>query len=231
MWAAERGGCSMMEPLLPPGVVTVEAYADVPGKEPFPGEEDLVARAVESRRAEFVTARRCAREALASLGYPAAAIRTGSGREPLWPAGVTGSITHCAGYRAAAVARSAAVASLGIDAEPHKPVPAGVAETVTIAGERTMLHALGRDHPGIHWDRVLFSAKESVYKAWYPLMRRWLGFEEAEVSFDPVAATFHARLLVPGAPVWTGRYAVERGLILTAVSVRPAGSSGNRPSS
>ena len=78
---------------------------------------------------------------------------------------------------------------------------------------------------GICWDRVLFSAKESVFKAWFPATGQWLGFPGAEVALDP-AGTFAARLLVPGpvvggSPLTTyhGRWIVERGLILTAVVV------------
>jgi 4'-phosphopantetheinyl transferase EntD len=223
----------MMERLLPSGVAVVEAFGDIAGEAAFPGEEDLIAKAVASRRNEFVTARRCARAALARLGAEPVAIRSGPAREPQWPAGIVGSITHCAGYRAGAVARAPAVASVGIDAEPHEPVPDGVGDTISTAGERVMLRSLARNHPTIHWDRLLFSAKESVYKAWYPLTGRWLGFEDAEVSFDPPAATFTARLLAGDAP-WTGfhgRYTIGRGLILTAVSVRPDGSSGIHPSS
>lgn len=105
----------MIETLLPASAVAVEAFADVPGEAPYPGEEDLVAKAVEGRRREFITARRCARSALATLGSPASGpIRPGPRREPLWPTGVVGSITHCAGYRAAAVAQRNSLASIGI---------------------------------------------------------------------------------------------------------------------
>jgi 4'-phosphopantetheinyl transferase EntD len=216
--------------LLPPGVKAVEAFGDVPGEPVHPAEEDLVARAVESRRREFVTTRRCAREALARLGASAGPIRSGMGREPLWPPGVTGSMTHCAGYRAAAVARTGTVAALGIDAEPHDPLPEGVVRSVTVPGETEMLAALAMAHPGIHWDRLLFSAKESVYKAWFPLTRRWLGFEDARLSLDPEARTFTARLSVDGSRIdngpalaeMKGRYLVESCLVLTAVIVPPA---------
>jgi 4'-phosphopantetheinyl transferase EntD len=78
----------------------------------------------------------------------------------------------------------------------------------------------------VAWDRVLFSAKESVYKAWFPLMRCWLGFEEACVSIDPADGTFTARLLVDGPvlggrrlDVFTGSWLVRDGLIVTAVCV------------
>ncbi|MEU4477544.1 4'-phosphopantetheinyl transferase superfamily protein [Micromonospora sp. NPDC023966] len=217
----------MIEALLPPAAVPVEAFSDIPGEAPYPGEEDLLARAVEARRREFVTARRCAREALARLGYAPAPIRPGPRREPLWPAGVVGSITHCAGYRAAAVARDTALAGLGIDAEPHEPLPDGVTKVVTTAGEPESLARLRAAHPAVHWDRLLFSAKESVYKAWYPLTGRWLGFEDAELAVDPAAGSFTARVLVDatradgGPPLATlhGRWLVADGLVVTAVAV------------
>ncbi|MFU8873828.1 4'-phosphopantetheinyl transferase family protein [Micromonospora sp. SL4-19] len=217
----------MIEALLPSAVVTVEAFSDIPGEAPYPGEEDLVAKAVESRHREFVTARRCAREALARLGYAPAPIRSGLRREPRWPAGVVGSITHCAGYRAAAVTRDTALAGLGIDAEPHDALPDEVAEAVTVAGEPELLRRLSLADPSVHWDRLLFSAKESVYKAWYPLTGRWLGFEDAELSIDPTAGSFTARLLVDGTrtdggpplAALHGRYLVADGLIVTSVTL------------
>ncbi|MBB5112829.1 4'-phosphopantetheinyl transferase superfamily protein [Micromonospora echinospora] len=216
----------MIAALLPAGALAVEAFADVPDETPYPGEEDLVARAVTGRRQEFVTARRCAREALAHLGYAPVPIRSGARREPVWPDGVVGSITHCAGYRAAAVAPAGALAGLGIDAEPHEPLPDGVAGVVTVAGEPERLAALRAADPATHWDRLLFSAKESVYKAWYPLTGRWLGFEEADLTFDP-AGRFTARILVDGTradggpplDVLDGRWLVAGGLLLTAVAV------------
>ncbi|MFC0099837.1 4'-phosphopantetheinyl transferase [Micromonospora marina] len=216
----------MIEALLPAGAAAVEAFTDVPDEAPFPGEEDLVARAVPARRQEFVTARRCAREAVARLGYAPAPIRPGPRREPVWPDGVVGSITHCTGYRAAAVAPAGALAGLGIDAEPHEPLPDGVAGVVLTAGEPDRLAALRAADPATCWDRLLFSAKESVYKAWYPLTGRWLGFEEAELTFDR-AGRFTARILVDGTRTdggpalgsLDGRWLVARGLLLTAVVV------------
>ncbi|MGA2058558.1 MAG: 4'-phosphopantetheinyl transferase superfamily protein [Bradyrhizobium sp.] len=220
----------MIEQLLPGGVVVVEAFEDLPGEMVFPGEEDLVANAVEGRRREFVTARRCAREALAELGHAPAAIRSGPKREPQWPAGVVGSITHTAGFRAAAVAPRSIFASLGIDSEQNGPLPNGIEESITVAGEPEMLAALDSAFPETQWSRLLFSAKESIYKAWYPLTSRWLGFEDARLTIDP-AGTFAAQLLIDGArtdggPPLTelrGRFLVAQGLIATAVAVpRPA---------
>lgn len=218
----------MIDDLLPAGVVTAEAFDDRDDESVFPGEEFVVARAVESRRREFVTARRCAREALATLGIAPAPILPGSKQEPVWPRGVVGSITHCVGYRGAAVAARSTLASLGIDAEPHVALSNSILEAVTVPTERPRLARLAERHPGTCWDKLLFSAKESVYKAWFPLTGRMLGFDEAELTIDAAAGTFSARLLVPGtrfdgAPAmtgFTGRFVVKDELVLTAVTVR-----------
>jgi 4'-phosphopantetheinyl transferase EntD len=213
--------------VVPPCVAAYEEFEDIAGEEPFPGEEDLIANAVAGRRREFITARRCARRALADLGHPPVPIRTGPRREARWPAGVVGSITHCAGYRAAAVARLDDLAGVGIDAEPNASLPDGVEATVTLPGERAQLRALSQAAPGVHWGRLLFSAKESAYKAWFPLTGRWLGFEDATLDIDHREGLFHARLLIDGTRIdggpplteLTGRFTVERGLIVTAVAV------------
>jgi 4'-phosphopantetheinyl transferase EntD len=224
----------MIDKLLPPSVVVVEAFEDLPSEPVFPGEEDLVANAIEGRCREFITARRCAREALAKLGYPPAPIRSGPKREPQWPAGVVGSITHTAGFRAAAVAPSSIVASIGIDAEQDEPLPDGVEQLVTVQGESQMLVNLSRAFPMTQWGRLLFSAKESVYKAWYPLTGKWLGYEQAHLTIDPTGQ-FAAKLIadgtrIDGGPALTelrGRFLMARGLIATTVTVFQ--TPANRP--
>jgi 4'-phosphopantetheinyl transferase EntD len=216
----------MIEAILPTPVVSVEAREDPPDVVLLPGEEAEVEHAVEKRRREYATARSCAREALGRLGLPPAPITTGENGEPRWPAGVVGSITHCDGYRACAVARAESIATVGIDAEPNAPLPQGVLPDVAGAAELGRLRHLRRDAPGVHWDRLLFSAKESVYKAWFPLMRRWLGFEDADVTIDAAAGAFRARLLVPGPLLggrqvasFPGRWLVRDGLVITAVAL------------
>jgi 4'-phosphopantetheinyl transferase EntD len=213
----------MLEEILPHEVIAVEARDDTQGVALFPEEEAALGQAVEKRRREFTTARACARVAFARLGLPAAAITNGERGEPRWPAGVIGSITHCDGYRACAIARSSEIASIGIDAEPNAALPDGLLPDIARAEELPWLAELRRDQPEVHWDRLLFSAKESVYKAWFPLARRWLGFEDAIVTVDPVLRTFSARLLVSGPLLagerltkFSGRWLVREGLVLTA---------------
>ena len=95
------------------------------------------------------------------------------------------SITHTRGFRAAAVAPRSVFSSVGIDTEPNCPLPDGIEDSVVVPGEPEMLAALAHAVPLTHWGRLLFSAKESVYKAWYPLTGRWLGFEDARLTIDP----------------------------------------------
>ncbi|MGP3973990.1 4'-phosphopantetheinyl transferase family protein [Streptomyces sp. 8N114] len=221
----------MIGALLPEGVATVSAFGDLTPEEDdlgglFPEESAAIADATAARRAEFTTVRLCARRALHRLGVPPAVLVAGERGAITWPDGVVGSMTHCAGFRAAAVARTEVAVSLGIDAEPNMPVSSGVLEFVSRPRERVRLCQLSRCRPDAHWDRLLFSAKESVFKAWYPLKRRELGFNEAELEFDPEAGTFSARLLVSGPDVggrrhdtFSGRWTVERGFVLTAVAL------------
>ncbi len=216
----------MIEKILPAGVACAEAFTDPPEGFLFPEEAAAVAKAVEKRRREFTTGRMCARSALEGLGVPPAPIRRGESGAPRWPSGIVGSITHCAGYRGAAVARAHDMLTIGIDAEPDDALPGGVLDAVSLAGERARLRDLATRMPCTSWDRLLFSAKESVYKAWFPLTRRWLDFADVDITIDPAAETFDARLLVPfpsadGIPVtgFTGAWLACDGLIVTAIAV------------
>jgi 4'-phosphopantetheinyl transferase EntD len=215
----------MIEAILPESVVAVDTRADLLDVELFPEELRAIDSVVEKRRREFVTARACVRTAFERLGLPAHPIVNGERGEPLWPAGVIGSITHCKGYRACAVARAGAVLSIGIDAEPNAPLPDGVLAQVARQEELSWLEDLSRTRPTVHWDRLLFSAKESVYKAWFPLARRWLGFEDAVLTVAPDTGVFSARLLVEGPWVgarqlttFSGRWLASDGLVLTAIA-------------
>jgi 4'-phosphopantetheinyl transferase EntD len=218
----------MIEELLPAEVRSAETVGADPHAYLLAAEQDLVARAVPGRVREVTYARSCARRALAELGIAETPIGRGPRGEPRWPAGVVGSITHTKGYYAAAVAPASLVRSIGIDAEVHDRLPDGVLGHIAFDAELAWLDRLGTGP--ICWDRLLFSAKESVYKAWFPLTGRWLGFEDALLTVDPATRTFQAELLVDGStasgpPLRTmsGRFLVKDGFVLTAVLVPPVG--------
>lgn len=216
----------MIDRILPVFVATAEAFDDRSRAKLFPAEEAVISQVVERRRREFTTVRHCARQALADLGYAPVSILPGAQREPQWPAGVVGSMTHCDGYRAAALARDCDAAALGIDAEPHLPLPDGLLASIARPEEGPRLSELQAQYPHVHWDRLTFSAKESVFKAWFPLARRWLGFEDATLTFDPEAQVFDVELhksglVVAGRPLMrlAGRWIVQDSLIITSVVV------------
>jgi enterobactin synthetase component D / holo-[acyl-carrier protein] synthase len=214
----------LLATILPAAAATAETRTDPPGLTLFPAEEELIARSVAKRRTEFTTVRHCARTALRTLGIEAGPILPGERGAPGWPAGVVGSMTHCAGFRGSAVGRAADLVTLGIDAEPAEPLPDGVLEAIARPEE---LVALSRLPAGVPWDRLLFSAKETVYKAWFPLTRHFLEFDEARLDLDP-AGGFTATVLATG-PGWpagfTGRWLHQDGLVITAIAV-PRGVPG-----
>ncbi|MEV0621147.1 4'-phosphopantetheinyl transferase superfamily protein [Nonomuraea sp. NPDC050404] len=220
----------MIEELLPGGIMSSEAFDDSRPCALFPAEAALINGAVEKRRREFATARWCARDALIRLGYPLVPVVPGAKGAPVWPSGAVGSITHCAGYRAAAVARSCDITTLGIDAEPNKPLPAGILEVIAVEEELRWVTDFLRRDPSVRWDRLLFSAKESVYKAWFPLAplrQPRLDFTQASITCDPAGGGLLARALVEGPQLrdgselreFSGRWLVRRGLLMTAIAV------------
>src|SRR3954465_11746448 len=216
---------TLLSAVRPDRGAAAEMYDAPPDLAPLPEEEPLIARSVAKRRNEFITVRYCARQALGDLGLPPVPILKGDKGEPCWPDGVVGSLTHCEGFRGAVVGRSVDVRSVGIDAEPHAVLPNGVLDAISLPAKRSELTALPG---GAHWDRILFCAKEATYKTWFPLTHRWLGFEDAHITFDVgdsgTAGMFESPILIDpaaesGPPLETlsGRWSVRDGLALTAI--------------
>lgn len=218
---------SAFEGLLPAGTIIVEAEPSFWEGGLLPEEQACVAHAVPARVREFCAGRNCARRALAQLEAHVLPIRVGPGREPLFPAGIAGSITHTRDYCAAAVVRTGHARSLGLDAEPDEPLPPEILQYVAAGDECALLAALADSRPEVHWDKVLFCAKEAFFKAWFPLTRRYIAFQDARVRFDPAAGTFAVGLRQPGPDdFWSrtfgGRFAIRRGLVLAALALPPA---------
>ncbi|MFF3866775.1 4'-phosphopantetheinyl transferase [Micromonospora sp. NPDC001898] len=217
-----------MRDLLPPEVAVAVAGSDDWAGELLPAERACLGeRAVESRQRDFTAGRVCARRALTRLGVPAVALPSAPDRSPVWPAGVVGTITHTRGYCAAAAARADQVRSVGMDAEQHRELNAGVRRLIGLPEE---WDGCARLPAGVSWPAVLFSAKETVYKVWHPIVGTWLDFHDALVELDPDSGLFTARIAaarldaapVPDPPATiTGRFAVDAGLVRTAAILLP----------
>lgn len=163
---------------------------------------------VRSRALQFSTGRRVARAALRRTGAPDCEIPR-RGRLPVWPPAVVGSIAHTSTLAAAIVGPATGHDGLGLDIEARTAVSPEVAKRVLSSTERAWL-------PAPEWRTMLFSGKEAVYKATYPLTGEFLGFGDVELDIDPDAGEFRARCrrtLRSANPVASGRgyWAVYRG--------------------
>lgn len=178
--------------ILPQGIIAAGGpVSDL--QEPLAaGEEAALARARAERRADFTAGRTAARRALAGLGLPASPLPRDPRGPAVWPSGVIGTISHGAGWALAAAARRGTFAGIGIDIEAAQSfVPL---EEIALPDE---IDALGHLDPV-----VLFSAKESAYKAQFHLTGRLLGFHDLRVTFTD--GTFTATLLRDTRPPGAG---------------------------
>jgi 4'-phosphopantetheinyl transferase EntD len=151
---------------------------------------------VAARRASGA-ARLVARNLLKRLGYPVCPIKRGSARAPTWPEGIRGSLAHDSDYAVAAICRVEDFRALGIDVEPAELLPPELVDLVATPSERNA-HLAADGFGG----RMLFAAKEAVYKAIYPLDRMFLDYHDVEIDLAKRKATVcngrvvHLRLCV-----------------------------------
>ncbi len=204
---------AMLSQILPPDIVFSEQFGDPTGHLLKEEAALLGHNTAERRRLEFAAGRTCARNSLSYLGILNHPILFGRQREPVWPTGIVGSITHCDGYCAAANASVADYKSIGIDAEVNAPLPNGVLPLVTTKEERSWLQT-ATNCPE-QYGRLIFSIKESIYKAWYPLMKCWLDFQQAAVILQPRTGQFWAEIIHPLASDLNGLLAVEGKFLVT----------------
>jgi enterobactin synthetase component D len=227
-----RAQLDLRDDVLPGDIVHHARELDAPSEEGLASFEDLVlparlATAVLERRAHFLAGRFCARKALTAVDPSLASFEVESGeqREPVWPANLVGSITHTRGFAAAAVGRRDAYRGLGIDIERWmKPEAPGTLGRRIAFGDELERAAEATGWAPNEALTLLFSAKESVYKALFPTVGRYFGFAEARVTVerDPRGLGFLAHLtssLAPDLPEGTalaGRVQrFELGLLTT----------------
>jgi 4'-phosphopantetheinyl transferase EntD len=211
---------------VPRGAAIVEKWDQTIPAGLLPEEAAALGAVSGKRRHDFSLGRQCAREALRLIGVEAGPILRGPSREPIWPDGVIGSITHCEGYCAAVVCRRTEFAGVGIDAEVRRPIAPETMKLIAGDAERSRLRRLDPAEP---WDVLLFSAKESVFKTWFPIAGTWLGFEDAQIEFMPDTGRFRA-VIREGAEVakvapreFVGDYTVGEKHVFTGVFIQKAG--------
>ena len=190
---------------------------------PFAGElACLSPNAVDKRQREFAAGRAAAHSAMADLGWPPQPILVGKNRAPIWPVGLTGSITHTLSCAMAVVARNSDVLALGIDVEEDTPLEDKLLPAICSDFEQDWLKR--QAHPG-QLAKVIFSAKEAAYKCQYTVSQRFFGFDGMNLELDLAQACFQARFTADQLPfakndIISGRFAIGAGVIVTMAELR-----------
>jgi 4'-phosphopantetheinyl transferase EntD len=216
-----------LDELFGESVVTAQVWlgAEGPLDPLYPEELVPFGSARPERLHEFRAGRHAAREALSRLGIPPGPIARNEDRSPCWPAGVAGSITHVRrgswGFAAAAVARRETWAAIGIDVELDTALEEPLWRRVLTPSERRRLEGLPEAERGA-LAKLVFSAKEAVYKCQYTVTQTFLEFSDVEIDWS--ADAFLGRVLKhpEAARVGTalaGRYLRAAGLLVTATAL------------
>jgi 4'-phosphopantetheinyl transferase EntD len=210
--------------LFPPGVEAGTSAAGGPADQ-RDGAVRTVAQAADARRAEFEAGRTLAARLLRALGHGPTLIGVGRRGAPEWPAGIVGSIAHARGMCVAAVADAARFAGMGIDVEPDEPIEPELYPAIFSASEMA--------EPDAPPARLVFSAKEAVFKAQFPLTGAELEFEQVSIRWDRGPGQFGA--VLSDAPAAAnelagrlrGGWRVAGGWIVTAAWIDAPGRAGN----
>lgn len=165
--------------ILPPSISVAVLDIDELAMDSVPAELVLPGAAAK-RQQQFAAGRLAARQAIEASGHAPAFPARGDDRQPLWPEGLVGSISHTDRYALAAAAGSDSIPSVGIDIEALREMGTGLRQKLLTENETSRLEQAGR-YDDAHVLQ-LFSYKECVYKAVYPLFGRYIGFGEVEIS-------------------------------------------------
>lgn len=146
----------------------------------------------EKRKKEFLLGRKAARLCLRRLGHPdVVALAKGNQGEPLWPAGIWGSISHSGSFVLACAAKGERESAIAIDIEDRKKKRSlEIAKQVCTAEERSWFDQLEDDSEKRLALLSLFSAKESIYKAYYPICGRYFGFQAVSLQLSHDKTSF-----------------------------------------
>ncbi len=206
------------------GVAVAVTNPSLRGGMLMPAEEPAVARAAPSRRREFAAGRAAARRAIADLDQPNCAIPKGPGGAPVWPPGITGSISHCDTACIAVASQARRFASLGVDVEVAAPLDPVLTDIICSESELVRIARLPARRQAL-MATMIFSAKEAAYKCQFPLTGHLFDFNGFEIGLDLRQRRFTATFatgnqVFPKGYSIEGRYAITEGLIVTAARLR-----------
>jgi 4'-phosphopantetheinyl transferase EntD len=210
---------SILASLLGPQFVVSMTTPRLQDDQLFPDELQYVAHAVEKRRAEFGTARVCARQALARLGLEPCSLVPNADRSPYWPAGINGSISHTTNCCAVVVTDAVEVIGVGIDIEEDTPLLPEIVPMICTPDERLWMGEFDQDTRRC-LAKLIFSAKEAFYKCQYSSTRTLIDFQEVELNIDLIGGAFSVSKITRQGPQWScvrhaiGKFRREAGFII-----------------
>jgi 4'-phosphopantetheinyl transferase EntD len=175
--------CAELAALFPPGAVAAHSHGPTSPSDLSQDEINIVSNCSESRIGYFSAGRACARLALKELGIEGFSLLSAKDRQPLWPAGITGSITHTDGYTAAVVIRQGSVRSIGVDSEAIGAVHEGLWPRICTPAELENLRSFAGTGRGER-AALIFAAKEAFYKSQFPLTAEWIGFQDVAIELE-----------------------------------------------
>lgn len=214
----------MIERLFSPHAVTLTASPNMWDGPLYPEEEALTKPMAPNRKREFTAGRLCARQGLDRLGIQNFPVLVGKNREPLWPPGIIGSISHCRNFCGAVIARQGSILSVGLDVEPLEPMATDVLDLVCTPGEKKWLQT-DNGQNSLFWPKLIFSAKESAFKCHFPLAKTFLDFKDVEVAINLEDGSFSVTLLVPPPEILSevtalnGRFSTDDNHVYTGVEI------------
>jgi enterobactin synthetase component D / holo-[acyl-carrier protein] synthase len=167
--------------LFPASVVAAELTGPADRSLLTVSELQSISHCSEKRIQDFTRGRACARRALGELSIWNFSLLAGAKREPIWPEGIAGSITHTAGFAAAAAARRAEIASVGLDCEIIESVNEELWCRICTTTEQARLARVPIAERG-RQAALIFAAKEAFYKCQFPVSRQWVGFEDVDIE-------------------------------------------------
>jgi len=178
------------------------------------------------RRTEFSFGRYCARRAMSKFKLESVPIlRNTESREPCWPESVRGSITHSEGFAAAAVGLVKDVSGIGIDLESlSRLIDFNIRKHVCVEKERLFLESLTTEKANLYL-RIIFSAKESIFKCFFPISQTHLFFQDAEIIIDEKNTKFSFLIskactgITSAGFKHSGRFSIKNGMLLTSTYI------------
>ncbi len=218
-----------LQTIFPPGVLWKVAEPWMWETPVCAQEESLIARAVDKRKREFRAGRHSAHWLFKQQGICCEALLKGKQREPAWPDGWVGSISHTAGLCVAAIAPADKFLGIGLDVEQCSPLKDDIRDLICRPEEQDQILRLqmrpGSKLASLSLDKLVFSAKESIHKTYFPINYHTLDFLDARINLDDEQPRFTAEIVKPESnpnrPIrsLSGRYCFDQDFVASFISL------------